>query len=435
MRPSSILLYAALLAPAACGSVNTLSDAPGNGSNIDANTGPDADPHGVVTVTVLNTDQSGTVVQGVPVVFFNPDGSMVGKSSTDAKGQASATVLPGANVSVVWPRNATSYQIATIYAIKPNDNLVVGFRNPDETDVGTVNASFDLFGGATSYHAYGPCGQDDSDHVLHFQAGCKTDPFDAYMLAFNSSNQVIGWNSKPGISFASGAVNFDTAGWNFANQMTVSYTNLSADIQTINVNHTSGYPGGYSTTASGSPTGATMSVAIPNTPGGGTYAYVASSIARKNGGGQQVVRQRIAGASSTYGLDVGGSLLPWLSAPKFDPVAQQFSITADGTGTYDLFLMDTSYSRVVGQATITYEWIAIGPTIGTLTLPALPADVGDVNPKATDKLGNAIGLLIDDDGDGYDSVRQHVFDEFRGAILSGLPSKQLRISISQGLGK
>ncbi|HTJ43508.1 MAG TPA: Ig-like domain-containing protein [Kofleriaceae bacterium] len=416
----------ALLAVAACGKVQSLADA----QQIDAVPAIDADPHGPVTVTVLNTDQSGTPVQGVPVVFFNPDGTMVGKSASDAQGKATATVLPGANVSVVWPKSATQYQVATIYAIKPNDDLVVGFRNPDPTEVGTFQVTFDPVGGATSYQIFGPCGTADAKQVLHFIADCKTDTFDIYIVASNA-NGLVAWNSKSNVAFSTGTTKLDAAGWQFNNQFTVHYSNVPAEITQISASHVSGFPGGYEGSNSGAPANNQISLAI-NAPGGGTNAWVTGSFSRGNMGGQ-IVRQRVAGASSTYGLDVGANLLPWLDTPALDASTQKFSITSTGTGTYDTYLADATYSRTVGQTTINYEWIILTPTIGDYTLPTLPADVGDVNPKTTDTINNLVGLAIDDDGDGWDSVRAHIFDEFRGAILGSSAAQQLRITISQNL--
>jgi hypothetical protein len=420
MRP--IILSWGLVAVAACGKVSANVD----GGAIDAVPGPDADPHGTVTVTVLNTDQSGTPVQGVPVVFFDPDGTMVGKTASDAQGKASATVLPGANVSVVWPKSATQYQTATIYAIKPGDNLVVGFRNPDPTDVATFRITYDQYSGATSYQIFGPCGLADASNILHFQAACKTDPFDVYIVAFNSSNQPIAWNSKNGVALSAGNANLPASGWNFVGQFTSSYTNVPTMVTAINVQHVSGFPGGYSVGNNGTPANNMLSLAV-NAPTAGTNAWVRSSFTGANTS-QQIVSQRIAGAATTAGMDVTATLLPWLSNQKFDPATQQFTVTADSTGTYDTYLADVTYSRGTGSTATSFEWIVLGPTIGTLTLPTLPADVGGVNPLPTDTFNGVVALAIDDDGTGWDSVRDHIFDEFRSALQGTSKSQQLRIT-------
>jgi hypothetical protein len=430
MRARSLLLCLGLLG---CGKVTATVDS-GNGSGTaDADLRPDADPHGVVTVTVLNTDQSGTPVQGVPVVFFDPDGSMVGKMPSDAKGKASATVLPGANVTVVWPKSATSYQIATIYDIKPGDDLVVGFRNPDSTEVGTLAVTVDPFNNASRYDIYGPCGQADANHVLHFQASCKADTFDVYALAYDSSNALIGWNSKSNVALSSGSTKLDAAGWNFIGQFSAHYSNVPAAVTQITTTHTSGFPSGYAVaTSPATPANGTLSLSM-QAPGAGTYAWVSSSMQRGNNMGVQQIRQRVAGASTTYGLDVGANLLPWLDIPKVDAATQTVTTTTQDSGSYDTYLVDTQYQRVVNGTTISYEWILLGPTIGNFKYPALPSDVGNVNPQMTDKVGTVIALLIDDDGAGWDSVRAHIFDEFRAVLFGGLASQQVRVSISQSI--
>jgi hypothetical protein len=419
-----------MLVIAACGKVSAVADA-SNGSGADAPAAPDADPHGVVTVTVLNTDQSGTPVQGVPVVFFDPDGTMVGKSDSDVQGKASATVLPGANVSVVWPKSATQYQIATVYEIKPGDNLVIGFRNPDPTDVATFHVTYAQYAGATTYTIVGPCGNADTNGTLHFQAACKTDPFDVYVLAYNASGQLLAWNGQNGVALSAGSTNLPSNGWTFVGSFTASYTNVPAMVNGINMQHVAAFPGGSSANSSGTPANNMLSLQV-TAPAPGTYAWVRSSFSTA-AGSQQVVSQRIAGAATTAGMDVTSTLLPWLSSPMFDPAKQQFTVTSAGTGTYDTYLADVTYSRAAGGTTTSYEWIVLGSTIGTVTLPTLPADVGGVNPLATDTINAPIALAIDDDGTGWDSVRDHIFDEFRAALQGTSRSQQLRVTISSGL--
>jgi hypothetical protein len=427
MRPT--ILSWGLLAVAACGKVSANADAAGNG--IDAMASPDADPHGVVTVTVLNTDQSGTPVQGVPVVFFDPDGTMVGQSDSDAQGKASATVLPGANVSVVWPKSATEYLVSTVYEIKPGDDLVLGFRNPSKTDVATFQVSYDAFSGASYYEIFGPCGQADASNILHFQAGCKTDPFDLYVLAFASSGALMGSNAKTGVAISSGSVHLPSTGWNFSGQFTASYTNVPSIVTNVTVDHVSGFPGGYDSGGNGTPdaTAHTASLAF-TTPTVGTNAWVQSQFQGPTGSAQ-LVRQRIAGASTTAGMDVTATLLPWLDTPTFDAATQHFTMTAQSTGTYDMYFSELEYTRTSGSTTTNFTWVLVGPTIGTITLPTLPSDVGNVNPLTTDTISGMLTLLIDDDGNGWDSVRARTFDEFFDVIEGRSTSQQERVSITQ----
>src|SRR5206468_6605575 len=100
------------------------------------------------------------------------------------------------------------------------------------------------------------------------------------------------------------------------------------------------------------------------------------------------------------------------------------------------FSGDVAYYRTVGNTSTSFDWsfMAAGP--GDFTLPTLPAEVGDVNPKAGDNVSfpyGSYGIIVEADTiKSYDDVRKA---GFRGTQGCGaiLPSDYtfLRFSASQ----
>src|SRR4051812_11718103 len=101
-----------------CGKVNPAepADAP-----------QDADPRGPVHVTVRDVIGNGAPAPNIPVVFIDPDGTVVADIVSDADGRATANVLPGASVSAVYQQLTTNivtttnirYLFVSVLGIKP----------------------------------------------------------------------------------------------------------------------------------------------------------------------------------------------------------------------------------------------------------------------------------------------------------------------------
>ena len=137
--------------------------------------------------------------------------------------------------------------------------------------------------------------------------------------------------------------------------------------------------------------------------------------------------QKIPGNGLTYGMDVGMTLLPFIGNPTFDAASQKIMVPIDTVGTTtdapDLFYADVTYRRTVNSVTTTYAWIVFGPAPGDVTLPALPAEVGDVMPQATDTItGSFAGMLESDAVAGWDAARPDVYSVQNNAINAPHPA-------------
>lgn len=427
-------LALSLVAATACGKVTKLADGnPGDGGNADASNQP-----GIVKVTVLDPGQTGTPFAGVPVVFIDTDNTVT-RVTSDTNGKAQATVHPGASVSAVEQVSSTSYNIFSVLAVKPGDDITLGFVNQNTTEVGTYSISFssDPNGPNNGYTFYGPCGSDDgtANHVLHFQPDCvPSGTFSVYGIETNpSTGAVVASTDKNGLVYSNGGSAF-LSGWVPPVNFQANYSDIPSFVTNVGLTRSSGYySNGYQVSApSMSPSGTTLVLSLVG-PSATLDAFAQSIFGRNDTGAQQEVVQKIAGNAATYSLDVGQKTIPWLGALVIDPSTESITLPVDGTAPVDGFITEFSYNRTVNTTTTNYRWDLIAPKAGDITLPAIPIDAGDVMPKATDSLNNPIGILVESDQlNGYDDLRPHFFDRIN-YLFNGLGATNFELSISPNL--
>jgi len=445
MRLSSTTLWTFLCAAAlatGCGKVKTFPDG-GGGADAPAaaDAGPDANPRGTVHVTVIDNNGTGAPVVNAPVVFFDPDGSMVADVKTDGNGQAQADVLPGATATAVWTLANNRYQIMTITDIAPGDNLTFGYT----ANTGTADGTFTVnnvptYGSATSYTVYGPCGSGDVGAgapvaVLNLSTDCEGASNELIVLAKNSNGATIGSLTKTGVTYTNGgSISLTGSAYDSVQSFTANYTNIPAGVSQIQLRRTSAFPNGPTDIAMGNPSGMTLNLSVPSAPGAGTSAFITSNFTRSTGE-QQILRQRVAGASFSYGADVGTNLLSWIQQPTLDVANQVLTQTPSGVGhAIDVYFADVQYSRTVGQVTSSYEWIVFQKEAGPAFLPQLPGDVPPVNPLATDTVSSTVAIQFEtSDLDGYDAARQSPLDAFRNLLLGSTAADAIRYTTSSAL--
>ena len=418
-----------VLGLAACGKVSNLTDAPGGGT--DAN-GIDADAHGVAKITAFDYPGGTIGVPNLAVVFINPDGQVAMDTKTDASGKAQATILPGASVHVIYTPAQTNnffYLTVSVLDIKPGDDIVVPQVGHDTTDAGTFMATASGDPSATSYTVYGPCGSTDASNQMHFQNWCKTDTFDVYAVALNSSGQIVDYAVKTGVAFNNGSVNV-TGPWQSAQTFSAHYSDISADVTNINMNRRAGSSQGYSVGNGGAPVAGALSLTTGASPGA-TTAQVTTNFARSDGS-QQILVQQIAGNSFTYNDDVTANLLPWFANPTVDFTAGTLVPNTTSTPTtLDSYITTFEWSRVMGDAGVAqrYAWITFGPSSQTVTFPTLPADAGDVGPKTGDTFIEAQSYGLDrTDANSWDDVRNHAWEALVDILGGG--TGQGRVTVS-----
>ena len=439
MRLSSPSLYACLCAIslAACGKVKTFADAGDNGPDAAAtpDAGPDANPRGTVHVTVIDNNGTGAPVVNAPVVFFDPDGTMVADVTTDGNGQAQADILPGANATAIWTVDATHHQMGTIFGLKPGDDVTLGIRGQDSSAAGSFTVTgVPSYSGATTYTVYGPCGSANVGAgapvaTLSLRLDCKDVTDEVVVVAYDANNNPLASINQTGITFTSGG-SVSVAGKVYATirQFNASYTAIPASVASIDLGRDTAVAYGWAAYASQQTSGATLNLSMKAPVS--RDAWIDNQFADSMGDGNQEIRQKIAGNSFTYGMDVGNQLLPWFHSVTFDPATALMSWDGTAAPSADFFLGEVEYLRTDAQQnTSTFIWIFFAPPgIPNARMPSLPIDVGDVMPKAGDAIGFAACANFDADTiDGYDEIRSTVFPDING--LNRDPSiANLRIS-------
>jgi hypothetical protein len=419
MRTSSHILWL-VLAVGACGKVSALSDASGTGT--DANL-VDADAHGVAKVTAFDFATGTVGVANLPTVFINPDGQVASDTKTDASGKAQATILPGASVHVVYPPDPNSnnfYLTVSVLDIKPGDDIVVPQVGHDSTDAGTFMATATGATGATHYTLYGPCGPTDASNQMHFQNWCKTDTFDVYAIAYDGNNNAIDYAIKTGVAFNNGSTNI-TGPWQNMQTFSAHYSDISADVTSISLDRFAGGSQGYDVYASGAPVAGALTL-TPSAPAPGATSAVVDTTFSRSDGAQQSLVQQISGSSFSYSDDVTANLLPWFGKPTVDLAAGTIAPNTTGsTATLDEYIAVLQWNHPTADAgNQEYAWIAFGPSAATFTFPTLPADAGDVSPKAGDSAFAAESYGLDrTDANGWDDVRNHAWEELIDILGGG----------------
>jgi hypothetical protein len=395
------------LALGACGKV---LETPVDGSGDDATTDapPDVPVRGTLRVTVLDRTGSGAPAVGIPVVFVEPDGT-VSRATTDSNGRCEAEVFPGTSVTSVTTVS-NGKQMFTVLAVSPGDDVVLGQTNPDEATAGTFTVSWPAVSGANDYTIFGPCGFQDSTagtvttKAITLRNSCNPTSMELLVQARNNANATLGFSSKANVAVAAGSTAMP--GFVGGISFTGSFTNIS---HTTNLTMTRRAPEGFGFSDSvtkdvSALTTTTASAIVPSTGSARVETFLTGPQ-----GDSQVIRQRLAGNASTYGLDVAAIALPWLTAPSLDVAARTITIGADPTGTSgeapDLIQTNIGWRR----GATSYGWVVFGPSFEQISLVPLPDELADGLPIASDNITTVRTVAYDADTiPNYAAIREGV---------------------------
>ncbi len=415
--PSLSLVLAAALPLGACGSVSSFPDAAGGIDAVSGDASADASTRGTVKVTVIDP-ASGTPAVGAQVVFYDPDGSVVSRMATNGVGKAQGEVLPGGRVvSVIIAPN--QYQMQLVEAVKPGDDFVMNYfdTNGPSIDAGTFGATWSAYNGAAGYMLFGPCGSAGGSAsnpltaTMTMYSDCKQNTMDLIVGAYDQSGTFLAFIEKPNVSFTANGSTAMGNGWQSMKTFNAAYTNLPAEVTSVRLNHNVPDGSGWNAQINGVPSGTSLALSVQTVTA--ATAMVRTDFNNANNSRQQV-QAGIAGNVQSYNLDVGGSLLQWIDIPSFTPDTGALAVSLSGASTIvpDGGFTQLSYSRpaalsaVPGVAFNQYSWVIIRPTLGPLTLPTLPAEVGDVGPKAGDSTGVVFAAMVEADAVAdYDAFR------------------------------
>jgi hypothetical protein len=419
-------LMVLVVAVSACGKVHNLTDAGnGSGSGADSSTqidapGPDADPHGPITVLVNQQSGPATPQPGVPVVFVNPGGTIVAEMPTGSDGKATATVLPGATVTAVYDAGTANVRLETVRDVAPGDTIVIGPTSAGGSGGGsgtfTVNVADDPAGGLF-YEVFGPCGSSTGTSPgsgaptpvsLFMSDGCKLDTMDLIAIARNSDKTAIGWQEKKGVPYVTSGSTDMNGAWQPLQSVTASYTNPPATLGQINV--TESVPDMNGLQASGYAAGTdTRTITFNNMPTPSTV-FFETNFYNTQQGGQQQMYEVADGTKTTYSVDLATALLPWVPFPTFDPGTATITASAGGG---DVLNVQVQFSRTINSALVTFTWDVWSPPADSITLPPMPTDLAQCTPVAGDSVNNASTNLYGADAiTSWAQIRGQLFGAF-----------------------
>ena len=424
MRGALHLFPLVCLGAAACGSIAADPDAtPPDSTPIQA----DANPRGPVQVTVLTMDRDERPYEGATVVFVEADGTVVARKTSDAAGHASADMLPGASVTVAWLR-ADGARLVTLLDVDPGDEILVGGRKG--RDFGTMTATTQVTiapqPGAMYHYVYTSCGtlyyaDANQPQNIQWYAGCQGDNRDYLAVAIDpNSNAVrssVVMNQQPSATVSI------PGSWQYAPTFRGSYTNIPSTVGSLNLERrlrSNGWDAYYSS-GYAQVTGAAAAIEIPYTPNALDDMRLTTQIypVPPGQGGIYYQNQMIRAVrqpGSSYGVDLGSLLLPWVGQPTLDVNTRMITWPQQGTGgTPDAGVIDMYYYRMVpppGGGNPVYQyysWRVIAPGLTSpLTLPQLPAEVGDIGPKTGDMGGGGALSLIQVEDQDYPDLRKRL---------------------------
>ncbi|TMQ04021.1 MAG: hypothetical protein E6J90_07980 [Deltaproteobacteria bacterium] len=369
---------------------------------------------------MLDPSGTGAPAVGANVVFIDPGGTLVKRVATDSAGKADADVLPGASVTSVARINNV-YQLQTVLAVKPGDDLVLGVKSSDFTSLGTFTVNYPAFASAANYEVAGPCGvlfisppvaggTPPTTATFTMSASCKVDPMELIVAPTDANFVPIAAIGKTGVPFVAGGSTTVTGSYQGVRSFTASYMNINPIVTSMSLSRT--VPDTFGISSS-------LSVASPipnqaiNLTGGvsGSNARLISRFTTATRSFQDV-RQNLSGTAATYGLDATANLLPWIDQPTIDLANRKLIIPLDTTGTSnakpDLFRVSASYRRTdMNNVTTTFTWTIFAPEPGDIPLPALPPEAGDVLPTTTDTVGTVSAIMVEiDTVANYDAIRK-----------------------------
>jgi len=357
---------------------------------------------GTVRVQVLDGD--GNPAVGVPVVYVDPDGSVAGRVATDAAGSAEADVLPGASVtSVVGVENG--FVMRSVLAVHPGDDITLAnrFLLGPQTGSFTVNWAAHPSGDATFYFLVTPCGQRTvfaTTDVAPMYVHCERESMDVLVVAWDIDGNPLGYLEDAAVPYSDGGSTTMPTDWQSTSSVSMAYSNIGPEITRISWSRSVPDILGLTTSRNGVPSGASLALAAGtlSKPTATHDSFIERDAAT------QTITQHVAGTVTTFGLDVGAILLPWLAEPTFDPATATIAVAdTSSSSPPDLFTAHVIYLR---DGVTRYEWTVFAPDAADIVLPAMPPEVGEVNPSAGDTTGALdIELFESDAVDGYDDVR------------------------------
>lgn len=285
-----------------------------------------------------------------------------------------------------------TWQVATATATSFTANLGGGGLGAGTGGLAAKAARFSLSypaaSGATGYVVYTACGATDVGNTLTPQltlrTGCVGTTTDIAVLAKGASMYL----QQPAVPTTGTTTVTDT--WHSLATIATTLTNPTSRVSEVEIDRFVPYARGTaSAVATGIASPTTMlNLSSPLAPRAVMQTHLGcpqggTCLSTSTGTAKQTNTQIVDGTQTTFALDIGANLLPWVTA-SYDPTTTTINMTLEGSTPIDLYEAHLRYSR--GQ--IIYTWRVFGAVPQTFKFPTLPSDLpGDPTVRPTDAQG------------------------------------------------
>jgi hypothetical protein len=300
-----------------------------------------------------------------------------------------------------------TWQVATATAMSFTANLGGGGLGAGAGGLAAKAVRFSLSypaaSGATGYIVYTSCGATDvgttTTPQLTLRTGCAGTTSDIAVVAKGAS-MYLQQAAVP----TTGTTNV-TDTWHANAMVTATLTNPTPLVTEVELDRFVPYVRGTAVAvAAGIASPSTMlNLSTPFAPRAVMQTHLrcpegGMCLSTATGTAQQTNTQIVDGTQTSFALDIGAHLLPWVKA-SYDPTTTTMTMTVDGTAPIDLYEAHLRYSR--GQ--VIYTWRVFGAVPQTFEFPTLPSDLpGDPTVRPTDAQGIYGVILCETDAvSGY----------------------------------
>ncbi|MDX2086298.1 MAG: hypothetical protein SFX73_00555 [Kofleriaceae bacterium] len=409
-------------------------DAPSGDDSQIVTDGPTDRP---VTVTVMD---EGVGVAGVSVYFQQPDHTVFTKVVTNASGVAATVVAGGGAVTVVDPfanntlAGAPSHSLRTYLGVQPGDELLV--VGDDDGENATVTVTIPAIKDFAFANLESSCGGTTLEALTGTQVelyGCDG-MADLVVVAYDELSNPLGYLYKANVAITDqGTVNLGSETYTAVPNASFSYASIPAAFGNVFGTNTLVSPRGtiFATTSGSSLTAGAASVTKrrPLVTSTTSVQQLGFDSASPTMSAHTVFHWQPAAAAHAF--DGTGKFLPdFTAAPSYTAATRQVSWTSSGGVPPDLTFVSIDAVRNSAE-TMFWQWKLIAPyTATTLTLPALPTEIAQYVPLATDSV-ELVELGAAKLPGGYAAARPLYFANLDGPPITGTSGTISLVSYSE----
>lgn len=355
---------------------------------------------GPATITVTFEDQEsapGEPIADARVFFIRPDGTYEIKQ-TGPDGRASADVVPGSTILTSRPRSLSGFasQRMTVFVgVEPGADIIAGARRPVGYPTnGRVVVSWPQFAGAAAYGLSAPCVSgfpQGTTVALEIQPTCpQVASATLLVTATDQLGEPLAYSVLPDVNLPTVAGTTLTMPGFQTNlgAASITYTGVPAAVRDLDLQlglRRDGVTYGYLQRYNAPAASGSVTVSGPIAPVGQT-TFIRSRMQSTGNFLPMFHLRRQTGQQLTQTTDLATSMIPFTTFPSFDLQSRTVAWTPSGGAAGKV--ADAVVARgnwLVASRGIQVSFTLIGPpVVSHLTMPALPTELADLIPAATD---------------------------------------------------